>query len=153
MGAPSPAASPAKSSWGHAGAKAAAGADREAVRVTGQKAIDSGRSVGIGPGPCTRPARAAVAVLASGLGATALDEFYASKAGMVARIGCASRPGERSRGVRDAAAASCALLPVTLADGVAASLCPDSAGSKLPGQEAGGAVRQNGMLMKGWGWA
>lgn len=37
---------------------------------------------------------------------------------MVARIGRASRLGERSRGVPDAGATSCALILITLADGV-----------------------------------
>ena len=41
---------------------------------------------------------------------------------MVARIGRASRLGERSRGVLDAGATSCALLLMTLADGAGSKL-------------------------------
>ena len=41
---------------------------------------------------------------------------------MVARIGRASRLGERSRGVLDAGATSCALLLMTLANGVGSKL-------------------------------
>ena len=43
---------------------------------------------------------------------------------MVARIGRASRLGERSRGTLDAGAASCAMLLDTLAEGLAARLGP-----------------------------
>ena len=42
--------------WKCGSAKAAAGADLEAVRATAQKAIDNCRSVGVGLGPCTLPA-------------------------------------------------------------------------------------------------
>ena len=42
--------------WKCGSAKAAAGADLEAVRATAQKAIDHCRSVGVGLGPCTLPA-------------------------------------------------------------------------------------------------
>ena len=41
---------------------------------------------------------------------------------MVAQIGRASRLGERSRGVQDAGATSCALILVTLADAIEARL-------------------------------
>ncbi|MDX7950243.1 dihydroxyacetone kinase subunit DhaK [Lichenihabitans sp. Uapishka_5] len=42
--------------WKCGSAKAAAGADLEAVRATAQKAIDNCRSIGVGLGPCTLPA-------------------------------------------------------------------------------------------------
>lgn len=42
--------------WKVAGAKAASGADLDAVIETAQKAIDSTRSIGIGTKPCTIPA-------------------------------------------------------------------------------------------------
>jgi dihydroxyacetone kinase-like protein len=52
-----------------------------------------------------------------------------STRGMVARIGRASRLGERSRGTLDAGAASCALLLATLADGLLARLGATSEGT------------------------
>ena len=42
--------------WKCGSAKAARGADLEAVRATAQKAIDNCRSIGVGLGPCTLPA-------------------------------------------------------------------------------------------------
>lgn len=42
--------------WKCGSAKAAAGADLEAVRATAQKTIDNCRSIGVGLGPCTLPA-------------------------------------------------------------------------------------------------
>lgn len=51
----------------------------------------------------------------------AADGFESTR-GMVARIGRASRLGERSRGVLDAGAASCNLLLATLADGLLSRL-------------------------------
>ncbi|MBN1776824.1 MAG: dihydroxyacetone kinase subunit L [Clostridiales bacterium] len=48
---------------------------------------------------------------------TAADEGCRSTLGMVAKIGRASRLGERSRGVPDAGATSCDLLLETIADG------------------------------------
>ncbi len=75
------------------------------------------------------PADAAFAAapdLGAGLRAmrqAAADGLEATR-GMVARIGRASRLGERSRGVLDAGAASCNLLLATLADGLLAKLGP-----------------------------
>jgi dihydroxyacetone kinase-like protein len=61
--------------------------------------------------------------------AAALDALVAAAAegrdatrGMIARVGRASRLGERSRGVLDAGAASCCLLLQTLAAGLQARL-------------------------------
>ena len=67
---------------------------------------------------------AAAPDLASGLRAMrqAAANGLESTRGMVARIGRASRLGERSRGVLDAGAASCNLLLATLADGLLAKL-------------------------------
>ncbi len=50
-----------------------------------------------------------------------------STRGMVARIGRASRLGERSRGTLDAGAASCSLLLTTLADGLLKQLQHEAA--------------------------
>lgn len=73
------------------------------------------------------PAEAAFAAapdLAAGLLAMrqAAANGFESTRGMVARIGRASRLGERSRGVLDAGAASCNLLLATLADGLLARI-------------------------------
>ncbi|MEO2040006.1 MAG: DAK2 domain-containing protein [Martelella sp.] len=56
--------------------------------------------------------------------AEAAEEGRDSTVDMVARLGRASRLGERSRGVLDAGATSCALILTTLAGSVATRLSP-----------------------------
>ena len=59
----------------------------------------------------------------------AAAEGLESTRDMVARIGRASRLGERSRGTLDAGAASCSLLLTTLADGLLNQLQHEAAGA------------------------
>lgn len=57
------------------------------------------------------------------------DQGFESTRDMVARIGRASRLGERSRGFYDAGAASCRLILHTLARGIRLHLVPEGSGS------------------------
>ena len=52
----------------------------------------------------------------------AAEAGWRSTEGMVAKVGRASRLGERSRGVLDAGATSCCLLLTALADSIQANL-------------------------------
>ncbi len=76
------------------------------VLAPAQAAFDAARAQGEGFAACLLAMKAAAA---AGLESTR---------DMVARIGRASRLGERSRGTLDAGAASCSLLLATLADGL-----------------------------------
>ncbi len=98
----------------------------QGVRTTGAAELGDKTLV-----DCLVPAIAAYeAALPQGFGnalkamAEAAEEGRDSTIDMVARLGRASRLGERSRGVLDAGATSCALILTTLAGSVATRLSP-----------------------------